>query len=274
VFGPVTDYGAADLRERVQGPVARIASENWALVDLHPLEAEMASVLAGGFRDARWWVQRYFCFGNWYLPLEGMGFNRYMSARPARLRNTLRRKGGRFRGAGGTLEVVSDRDGLRRCADEFQQVYARSWKRAEPFPGFIPGLVEALGERGWVRIGVARLAGAPAAAQIWILANGVAHIYKLAHDSGLGAYSPGSLLTARMMEQVIEDDRVEAVDFLMGDEAYKRDWMTHRRERLGILAFNPRRARGLAAAVRHIGGRGLARTLRKLKGRTGLRRGE
>lgn len=267
VFGPATDYAAPDLAARVRGLVDRIADGPWGVVDLHPLEEGTTALFAQGFRSAGWLQQRYLSFGNWYLPLEGTGFEGYMASRPARLRNTLRRKGRGFRDAGGTLEIASEPERLQPFVDAFQQVYARSWKRPEPFPDFVPGLVRSFAARGWIRLGVARLAGTPAAAQIWIVANGIAYIYKLAHDEGLAGYSPGSLLTALMMEHAIDQDRVRCVDFLMGDEPYKRDWMTHRRERYGILAFDPRRPAGIIAALRHIGGRRLARALRGLSGR-------
>jgi CelD/BcsL family acetyltransferase involved in cellulose biosynthesis len=57
------------------------------------------------------------------------------------------------------------------------------------------------------------------------------------------------------MEHVIDRDKVSVVDYLTGDDGYKKDWMTHRRERWGIVAFNPRSLRGLLRAARHFGGR-------------------
>ena len=61
------------------------------------------------------------------------------------------------------------------------------------------------------------------------------------------------------MQHVIDTDRVELVDYLMGDEPYKRDWMSRRNERWGIIAYNPRTPPGLLAATRHFGGKWLKR---------------
>ncbi len=67
------------------------------------------------------------------------------------------------------------------------------------------------------------------------------------------------MLTAKMMEHVIDVDRVDVVDFLSGDDGYKKDWMSHRRERWGLVAFNPRRPLGAWLALRHVGGQALRR---------------
>ena len=56
-------------------------------------------------------------------------------------------------------------------------------------------------------------------------------------------------------------DKVKFVDYLSGDDAYKRDWMSHRRERWGILAFNLRTPRGAIAAARHVGARAVKRAV-------------
>ena len=48
---------------------------------------------------------------------------------------------------------------------------------------------------------------------------------------------------------MIEVDGVREVDFLIGDEPYKQDWMSHRRERWGIVAYNPGTLRGWIGAA-------------------------
>ena len=82
------------------------------------------------------------------------------------------------------------------------------------------------------------LEGKPTAAQLWFVEQGVAFIFKLAYDPEFKEFSAGATLSARMMEHVIDVDRVEEVDFLSGDDLYKRDWMSHRRERHTIVALN------------------------------------
>ena len=69
-------------------------------------------------------------------------------------------------------------------------------------------------------------------------------MYKLAYDEAFKGYSPGTVLTARLMQHVIEHDKV-AVDYLIGDDAYKTSWMSHRRERWGLVAYNQRSWTGM-----------------------------
>jgi CelD/BcsL family acetyltransferase involved in cellulose biosynthesis len=58
---------------------------------------------------------------------------------------------------------------------------------------------------------------------------------------------------------VLEHDGVHEVDYLCGDDPYKADWMAQRRERVGLVAFDLRRWRGLSAAAQHTAGRLLKR---------------
>ena len=48
---------------------------------------------------------------------------------------------------------------------------------------------------------------------------------------------------------------VNEVDFLIGDDSYKRNWMSHRRERHGIVAYNPGTLVGLLLPAVEVAGR-------------------
>ena len=61
--------------------------------------------------------------------------------------------------------------------------------------------------------------------------------------------SPGTVLSAFMLQHVIDTDRVSTVDFLSGDDHYKKNWMSHREERKGVAAYNPRTLRGRALQI-------------------------
>ena len=196
----------------------------------------------------------YFCFGNWYL--SGVSnWQNYLQDRDGQLRSTIKRSAKKFTTAGGTLELITGGADLERGLAAYEQVYSLSWKQPEPYPAFMPGLIRTSAEHGWLRLGVARLDGTPIAAQIWIVANGKANIYKLAYDESFKAHGAGTVLTAMLMEHVIEKDRVIEVDYLTGDDPYKKGWMSGRRERWGIVAYNPLTLSGIFGLVREIAGR-------------------
>ena len=131
---------------------------------------------------------------------------------------------------------------------EFQEIYQKSWKIDEPYPNFIYGLAEMAADIGGLRLGLLYVDAKPVAAQIWIIIEGTANIFKLAYDPEWGSYSVGSILTLKLMEHVIDVDKVDTVDYLTGDDAYKKDWISDRRERWGIIAFNKRTFKGYLLA--------------------------
>jgi hypothetical protein len=51
------------------------------------------------------------------------------------------------------------------------------------------------------------------------------------------------------MEHVIDVDRVEQIDFLTGNDAYKREWMSDRRERWRLCCFKEKPETSTGAAL-------------------------
>jgi len=187
----------------------------------------------------------YFAFGNWYEPVQKHWAD-YLKERSGQVRSTIKRNAKKFVADGGRLEIVEGGERLEAGLAAYQAVYAQSWKVAEPFTDFVPGLIRLCASRGWLRLGLAWLGDKPVAAQIWIVANGRADIYKLAYDEAHKALAPGTLLTALLMERALDVDQVREVDYLIGDDPYKAAWMSQRRERFGLVAYDPLTLRGLA----------------------------
>ena len=205
--------------------------------------------------------QTYFCFGNHYLQVNQRSFADYFQSLPSKLKNTISRKQKQFeKTAENRIVVYRDTGALDKGLDDYERIYRASWKIEEPHPQFIRGMCRTFAHLGWLRLGIAYLGEQPIAAQIWIVHGGIANIYKLAYDENFAKLSAGSILTKFLMQAVIDDEKVKEVDYLTGDDAYKKDWMSNRRERWGIIAFNRRTPYGLIAAARHSGGR-LARRI-------------
>jgi CelD/BcsL family acetyltransferase involved in cellulose biosynthesis len=214
--------------------------------------------------EALGWIPfEFFCFGNRYLPVTG-DWQHYLAGRSANLRSSIKRRTRRFLDAGGVLELVTGATGavaLDAAVAAFESVYSASWKRPEPFPAFMPALIRRLAAFDALRLGIARLDGHPVAVQLWFVAGRKASIYKVAYDPAYAEYSPGTVLTAYLLRRMIDGKHVGEVDFLIGDDAYKKHWMSHRRERWGIVAYNPRTLRGGALLLREV----LARSAKSLR---------
>lgn len=229
------------------------------VIRLYPLDVDsgffhdIASALtAAGYRSGR-----YFCFGNWTLPCKDLSFYTYFAARPSRVRNTVNRARKRLSGHGiwETTIFTTPGAGLEQAISAFDTIYRLSWKPDEAYPEFIRQLCQVAAEQGWLRLGILRLNGDAIAAQLWLLDNGTAYIFKLAYDPAAAKFSPGSVLTAAMIEHALDRDKVHEIDYLSGDDAYKQDWMSERRERYGLVAFDLATLSGMLGALRHAGGR-------------------
>lgn len=271
LYGVVTSP-ADQPQRRLQQLALTLAAERprWDVLDLHPLDPSdpLFQPLLDALSAAGMATQCYFCFVNWYLDVAGRSYDAYAATLPSTLKSTLKRKGRQLEKSGrAQFEIVTGGERLEAAIAAYQAVYARSWKSPEPSPDFMPGLIRTCAGQGWLRLGIATIDGVPAAAQLWIVCRGVAAIYKLAYDERYGKLSIGSLLTAQLMRHVIDIDKVREVDYLTGDDAYKQDWMSASRERCGIVAFNLRSPRGLAAAALHLGGGKIKSLLKKLRGR-------
>ena len=258
-YAPHLDVGC-DVLEQLDAIAREISREKprWDAIELKPLDvsAKEFPKLVAAFQNAGYVVQTYFSSGNWYLPVNGRSFAQYAESLPSALKNTLSRKRRKLERSGrAKIEIVTGGDGLEDAIEAYTKVYLASWKRPEPYPHFIPGLIRTCAAMGALRLGIVYVDGEPAAAQLWIVHHGKALIYKLAYDERFGELSAGTILSAALFQHALDVDKVTEVDYLSGDDAYKKDWMSQRRERWGILALNPRTLRGVLAIARHVGGR-------------------
>jgi hypothetical protein len=230
-----------------------------AVIDMQPLDAEgpFAARLEAALQAEGYATDRYFCFGNWHLPVGGRSFAEYEPNLPSRIRNTIKRGRKKLDGAGPWSLQVHQAPGpaLEGAIADFEAIYSQSWKVPEPFPHFVPELCRSAAAAGWLRLGVVRLGEQPIASQLWIVKDGHALIYKLAYDEAFKRFSAGSVLSAALFQHALDVDRVVDVDYLTGDDGYKRDWMTQRRERVGLVAFRQASVAGSLSWARHSLGR-------------------
>ena len=269
LFMPILAEAAGDGRTVLTALARAIAGERPRIAQIQIEAMDPASPIFGAFADALraagFVVQPYFHFGNWYEETEGLSIEDFMARRPSALRNTVRRKERKLeKDHSVAFRLIDGGPDLEAGVEAYQKIYAGSWKEPEPYPRFTLGLVRAAATLGALRLGLLGIDGEPAAAQIWLVGAGRATIYKLAYDERFKSLSPGSILTRRIAEQVLARDRVREIDYGRGDDPYKSQWLSCRRERWGLLALNPRTPRGALLALRHVGGRAAKRAWGRL----------
>ncbi|MBV8912222.1 MAG: GNAT family N-acetyltransferase, partial [Acetobacteraceae bacterium] len=229
----------------------------WPITVLEAMDAEWPGLapFRAGLRRAALVTRTFAHFGNWHEPVPG-SWTAYLEGRPGELRATISRK---TRSAGRDpalrLEMVQAPEQLPEALAAYEAVYARSWKQKEPYPAFNRALVARLAASGALRFGLMWAGDQPIAAQYWTVWQGRGTVLKLAHDDKFKPVSPGTVLTAHAIRYLIETDRVTRLDFGRGDDPYKRGWARHRRQRIGLVVFNPSMFRGAAELIRHEGGK-------------------
>jgi CelD/BcsL family acetyltransferase involved in cellulose biosynthesis len=257
LFRPILAPGLDAAAARRAGAAIGRHLRRWPVVRLDALPQDWPgrADFCRGLRRAGLLPLPFAHFGNWHEAVAGRSWDDYLAARPGALRETIRRKLARAARDPAVVLQVLDRPGaaLEAGIAAFEQVYASSWKQPEPYPGINAALMRAAAEAGSLRLGVLRIAGAPAAAQFWLLEGipGRATVLKLAHDEARRAASPGTVLTALMIRRLLEQEQVTELDFGRGDDPYKQGWVAQRRQRVGLLLAAPWRPAGLLAVARH-----------------------
>lgn len=247
MYGAITDDG---LNEKF----VRLGTESLKHFDsilLVPLTLQQTEAFSSDFHHAGFSAFSYKYSTNWYED-NIFDFQSYMNNRPSKLKNTLKRKKQQMQTQGG-FETRIYRSGtsseLMGALSDYHNVYYRSWKKTEPTPAFIDEVCRYSWSNNQLRIGILYYKEKPIAAQLWFCCGGSAYIFKLAHDEEYQYCSPGTVLTHAMTQHVIEQDHINRIDFLTGNDSYKQDWMSQCQSLYGLSLCNRHRLKGLVLAV-------------------------
>ena len=193
-----------------------------------------------------------------FVELGGIGWEEYLAGRSRQLRSQLRRKlrslrkehDVRFRRTRSPDEVADDLATLFRLHDARWADRPDSSAIADPqIREFHHEFASAAFERGWLRLCVMEVDGAPIAALYGWLIGGRFSYYQAGFDPDWSHHSPGFLLLGETIRGAIEEGATE-YDMLRGDEAFKRRFATSSRAvRTILLAPRGNPAHINAAAV-------------------------
>lgn len=193
-------------------------------------------------------------------------FVTYLAQRPSKLRNTLKRKANKLNKIHECRsEVITSADGFPEAFLAYKSIYQQSWKGDEFSFEFIEQVCLAAIAEDKLRLGLFYIDDKPVAAQIWFLQTtdcldedlstcaGVnASIFKLAYIPEYQKLSVGSLLSLALTKYVIENDKATSIDFGMGSEPYKKDWLANNRVRNVYQVFNPQGIYGKLLVIKKV----------------------
>ena len=253
-FSLVLAEGEYD-KEKTVGALARtICAEKPRLgvLDFNLMDPESSSfsLLRAAFTKAGMVVRTYEYNRTVFEKVAGSSYEEFLASRSEIVKKTFVRKARNLAKRGSTeFKMITTAQDAEAGLQDYQTVLENSWKEPEPFPRHTPGVVRAAALSGALRLGILYFDGQPVAAQIWIVSGGRATIYKLHYDLSHKQLSVGSILSLRMFETVIDRDRVSEIDFGVGGEPHKLNWLSQSRSLQGIVAFNPRTAIGLRQLI-------------------------
>jgi CelD/BcsL family acetyltransferase involved in cellulose biosynthesis len=216
--------------------------KQWDVMDLHAIPEENNDflVVCDTSSKCNYSTLTYGCFRNMYLTGIDYSGEQYWAERPKSIRKDASYQTRRLEKSGNLEFRVVTRGGeLDTYMDIYYNLYALSWQERERVgPTFHRDLAEVAARNGWLRLGFLFLDDEPISCQFWISAYRRAYILKTFYDRKFHSYSPGKILTLEMARYVIDIDEVHTIDYLHGDEEYKRAWTPDIRERKGIIVFN------------------------------------
>jgi CelD/BcsL family acetyltransferase involved in cellulose biosynthesis len=143
-----------------------------------------------------------------------------------------------------TFEVASGTGTLGRALQIYYELDGNGWKgehgvavvQHPDVKAFYDRLVDRAPEQIWIPI--LSVSGQPAAAQFLLVRDRTVYVQKTAYNLAFSPYTPGQLLTARVIRYGLENE-MDALDFLAANMTWKADWAPQLRPHYRLLLFAP-----------------------------------
>jgi CelD/BcsL family acetyltransferase involved in cellulose biosynthesis len=222
-----------------------LVAQNMALRLTHLSSSAAAVGLANRLERRRWFKVTTPGGTCPYIPLAGHTWDSYLATLGASHRANVRR---RLRMLQQKFDVrfeqVTDHGDRREALERLTQYHSRRFDargtafRTAGLCAFHDEATRRFLDRGWLRMFILRLNGAPAAVMYGFLYNGTFYFYQHGFDDSYQQHSIGLVLMALSIRAAIEEGAVE-FDMLWGTEPYKFLWAHHVRELCNLHLFPP-----------------------------------
>ena len=230
----------------------------WCEIEFRFLDRQAGTFdrLCAALRRNGYIVQQYFQYGNYYRPFVGMTCAEYVAGLRSGIRRTLAQRTRKLERSGcACFELETGGAELERHMADYEVTYRNSWKGDESKPGFIRALIRQSAADGALRLGILYVDGTPAATQLAFTWAGKATMYKTAYDERFSKLGVGGIVIMKVIQHLVDIEHVAEIDFGVGEEAYKQEWFSQRRERWGILALHPLTVYGSTTIFCQVGGK-------------------
>lgn len=163
----------------------------------------------------------------------------YFSHLPKKIRDELKRRQKRLEESGSVNFIIgSSLHDFPRHMYLYDCVRAWSWKHPEKNIDFLWETREMYASKGLLRCCFVTIDDTPIAAQLRIVSNGTAYFMEALYDQRYNTFGPGNLLRWKVIQHLLDIEKVSSIDQIRGDEDYKEYWTPFRRNRIGITVFN------------------------------------
>jgi CelD/BcsL family acetyltransferase involved in cellulose biosynthesis len=174
-----------------------------------------------------------------YVPLPTNFENYFSSLGPQFRRNFRRARKKLRRNFNASYQAHCEPDDVDHNMEVFIELHQKRWRArrqagvfgVQTFRGFHKEVAEAFARRGWLILFILRLDDEPVAAAYCFKYGNKLYGYLSGHNPEYSEYSVGNLLLLHMIETSIKRGLAE-VDFMRGDEPYKKRWNARLRRNL------------------------------------------
>ncbi len=178
-------------------------------------------------------------FNDWLLEDINYSGSEYFNNRTKNCRKEIRRRTRRLEDEGLIeIDITNEHYNYEQYMQTYLDVRTCSWKHPENGSSFLEDYRKYAKNRTWLRFSALLLDGKPLSCHMRIVCNNVAYLMESVYDINYKEFSPTTILRSRLMNYLIDEEKVTTVDTIRGDEEYKKEWTPTKRERKCITLFN------------------------------------
>jgi hypothetical protein len=257
-YSPLAPSDRPDFAPILYGLLECIAAERRRcdVIRVSPLDpaSVFARLLQLNLRERHYPMQAFRHLDDRYESTDGMSSEAYLAARPSALMTDLRDRIRPFFESGqASFRLITETSELDAAHEAYLTVLESNPREAEIEPeGYARDVMHVAADAGALRFGVIEFDGTPVAVQMWIASADTARCLRIWSNPRVPSLLLDDALVERMVPHLLDVDHVRELNFGAIGDAFAQTWAPRKRERIGIIAFNPRTWRGIKSTIRHI----------------------